>query len=226
MAWNFGDILDAISPVVPGDAPALIHGDRIINWADFTRRSNMLARALMAGGARPGDKVAFYMRNRSEYVETLAACFKARLTHVNVNYRYKPDEVFYIFDNSDAQAVVYGSEFRETVAEIRPRLEKVGQFIEVSDTNEVAPFAQRYETLATTGDDSDLQIERSGDDEFFIYTGGTTGMPKGVIWTHDALRETQLIALRRLGPAPETMPELIETLKPPGPARAACRPVR
>ena len=227
MAWNFGDILDAISPVDAGRrARLLIHGDRTITWAEIHGRSNRLARALIAGGAKPGDKVAFYMRNRSEYVETLAACFKARLTHVNVNYRYKPDEVFYIFDNSDAQAVVYGSEFRETIAEIRPRLTKVGQFIEVSDSAEAAPFAKRYETLATTGDDSNLDIERSGDDEFFIYTGGTTGMPKGVIWTHDALRETQLIALRRLGPAPETMPELIEAMKRAGPGPRSCRPVR
>ena len=213
MAWNFGDILDAISPVIPGDAPALIHGNRTITWAQTTQRSNNLARALIAGGARPGDKVAFYMRNRSEYVEALAACFKARLTHVNVNYRYRPDEVFYIFDNSDAQAVIYGSEFRETIAEIRPRLNKVGTFVEVSETEEVAPFAMRYETLATTGDGTRIDIARSPDDEFFIYTGGTTGMPKGVIWTHDALRETQLIALRRLGPAPETMPALIAAVK-------------
>ena len=209
MGWNFGDMLDAISPVMPADAPAVIHGERTIFWPEFTERSNRLARALIAGGAKPGDKVAFYMRNRSEYVETLAACFKARLTHVNVNYRYRADEVFYIFDNSDAQAVVYGSEFRDILAEIHPRLTKVGQFVEVSDTGEVAPFAKSYESLATTGDASNLTIERSSEDEFFIYTGGTTGMPKGVIWTHDALRETQLIALRRLGPAPETMPELI-----------------
>ena len=212
LAWNFGDILDAISPVIPGDAPALIHGPRTITWAETAARSNNLARALIAGGARPGDKVAFYMRNRPEYVETMAACFKARLTHVNVNYRYKPDEVFYIFDNSDAQAVVYGSEFRDVIAEIRPRLTKVGSFIEVSETGEAAPFAKLYETLATTGDGAKLDIERSPDDEFFIYTGGTTGMPKGVIWTHDALRETQLIAARRLGPAPETMPALIEAI--------------
>ena len=112
MAWNFGDILDAIAPVLPPDAPALIHGERVITWGETTGGSNNLARALLARGAEPGDKVAFYMRNRPEYVETVAACFKARLTHVNVNYRYTADEVFYIFDNSDATVVVYGAEFR------------------------------------------------------------------------------------------------------------------
>ncbi|MGH6642182.1 MAG: AMP-binding protein, partial [Bradyrhizobium sp.] len=83
MAWNFGDILDKISLVLPPDAPALIHGERIITWADTTRRSNNLARGLLASGASNGDKVAFYMRNRPEYVETMAACFKSRLVHVN-----------------------------------------------------------------------------------------------------------------------------------------------
>ena len=159
----------------------------------FTARSNRLARALIAGGAKPGDKVAFYMRNRSEYVETLAACFKARLTHVNVNYRYKPDEVFYIFDNSDAQAVVYGSEFRD-IHRRDPAPPDQGRPVRRSQRQRARsrPLPNPTKTLATTGDGVDLDIERSPEDEFFIYTGGTTGMPKGVIWTHDALRETQL----------------------------------
>ena len=123
--WRF---LDAISPVIPPDAPALIHGNRVISWGETTKRSNNLARALIRRGAKPRAKVAFYMRNRPEYCETLCACFKARLTHVNVNYRYKPEEVFYIFDNSDAQTVVYGSEFRDTIAEIRPPPDQGAEF--------------------------------------------------------------------------------------------------
>ena len=124
--WNFGDILDAIEPVLPADAPAFIHGERLITWGEATHgSSNNLARALIARGAKPGDKIAIYMRNRPEYLLALAAGFKARLTHVNVNYRYTPDEVWYIFDNSDAQAVVYASEFRDAVTQIRPRLPKV-----------------------------------------------------------------------------------------------------
>ena len=98
--WNLGDILDAIEPAVPEDAPALIHGDRIISWPEMSKRSNNLARNLRAQGAGDGAKIAFYMRNRSEYGELMAACFKGRLTHVNINYRYRPEEVFYIFDDS------------------------------------------------------------------------------------------------------------------------------
>lgn len=218
MPWNFGDILDAISPVLPQDALAHVHGERRITWGETTKRSNNLARALIERGAKPGDKVAFYMRNRPEYTELLAACYKARLTHVNVNYRYKPDEVFYIFDNSDAQTVVYGSEFRETIEEIRPRLTKVETFVEVNDGGDIASFAERYEDLATAGGGETLDIKRSPDDMLFIYTGGTTGMPKGVMWTHNDLREVQLSALRRLGPVPETLDALIASIKEAGPA--------
>ncbi len=218
MPWNFGDILDAISPVLPQDAPAFVHLGRRITWGETTKRTNNLARALIERGAKPGDKVAFYMRNRPEYMELLAACFKARLTQVNVNYRYKAEEVFYIFDNSDAQTVVYGSEFRDIIEQIRPRLTKVETFVEVNDGSEIAPFAERYETLATTGSGEPLDIARSPDDMLFIYTGGTTGMPKGVMWRHDDLREVQLAALRRLGPVPETLPALVDAIKATGPA--------
>lgn len=217
MTWNFGDILDSISEVLPPDAPALIHGDRVISWGETTRRSNNLGRAMLARGAKPGDKVAFYMRNRPEYVETMAACFKNQLVHVNINYRYQPDEVFYIFDDSDAQTVVYGTEFRDTIVELKDRLGKVKTFIEVAPDGSAAPFAENYEKIATTGDGAPLDIQRSSDDMLFIYTGGTTGMPKGVMWRHDDMREAQLTALRALGPVPESLPALVETIKEAGP---------
>ncbi len=207
MRWNFGDMLDAIEAAVPLGTPAYVHGDRVIGWGEASRRSNNLGRALLARGAQGGDKVAFYMRNRPEYCETLAACFKARLTHVNVNYRYTPDEVFYIFDNADATVVVYGEEFRANIDAIRGRLPLVKTYVEVG---EGAPpeWAVAFDSLAADGDGAPLGIERSGDDEFFIYTGGTTGMPKGVMWRHDDIRQITLMAARKLGPVPETLEEL------------------
>jgi 3-oxocholest-4-en-26-oate---CoA ligase len=217
MPWNFGDILDAIEPVLPPDAPALIHGPRVIRWGELSRRSNNLARALVERGAAPGDKIAFYMRNRPEYTETLAAAFKARLTHVNVNYRYTADEVFYIFDNSDAQTVVYGSEFRDIIAQIQPRLTKARTFVEITADGTKADFALDYETLANTGDGAPLGIARSPEDMLFIYTGGTTGMPKGVMWTHGDMREITLQAARKLGPVPESPQELAAAIKAMGP---------
>ena len=92
--WNYGDILDGIATVIPPETPAYVHGAKVIDWGQATKRSNNLARAIRDRGAVAGDKVAFYMHNRPEYCELLAACFKGRLVHVNVNYRYTHDEVF------------------------------------------------------------------------------------------------------------------------------------
>ena len=217
VGWNFGDILDAIEPVLPVEAPAFIHGARTIGWGEASAISNNLARALIAGGAEAGDKLAIYMRNRPEYMLSLAAAFKARMTHVNVNYRYTPEEVWYIFDNADAQTVVFASEFRTAVEAIQPRLPGVKRWIEVTPDGKTASFAKDFNALASVGNGGPLDIKRSGEDQFFIYTGGTTGMPKGVIWTHDDLREITLAAARKLGPVPETLAALVALTKVMGP---------
>ncbi len=186
MAWNYGDILDRITEVVPQDKACLIHGDRVITWADFTRRTNNLGAGFLQHGAKTGDKVAFYMRNSPAYSETLGACFKARLTHVNVNFRYVDDELWYILDNSDAKIVVYDREFAGHVEALRERLPEVTLWVEVcGEDAPTASFSSSYEKLAEQGDGAPLGLERSGDDMLFLYTGGTTGMPKGVMWTHD-----------------------------------------
>lgn len=186
-AWNYGDIIDAVDRVTPGDRLALVHGNARVTWRDFSRRTNNLARALLAGGARTGDKIAFYMRNRPEYSEAIAAGFKARLTHVNVNYRYVDHELIYLLDNADATVVIYAQEFASHVHDIRGQLPKVTQWIEVADGRSVTGDAVDYEDLAECGDGAALGIQRAPDDLLFLYTGGTTGMPKGVMWRHDDL---------------------------------------
>jgi 3-oxocholest-4-en-26-oate---CoA ligase len=187
MAWNYGDILDAIAEAVPADRPALIHGERVISWGDYTRRTNNLAQRFLHRGVQAGDKVAFYMRNHPAYLETLGACFKARLVHANVNHRYVDDELFYIIDNSDSKIVVFESVFADNVRKLRPRLPGVVAWVEVGDGEPLVDFALPYEELAETGDGRPLMLGRSGDDLLFMYTGGTTGMPKGVMWAHEDL---------------------------------------
>ena len=217
--WNLGDILDAIEPAMPKDAPALIHGERMVTWPEMSARSNNVARALRKRGAGDGAKVAFYMRNRPEYGELMAACFKGRLTHVNINYRYQADEVLYIFDDSDSEVIVYSSEFRDCIVALKERLSKVHTFVEVGDASHIAPFAVPYETLAQEGDGSALGIERSPGDLLFIYTGGTTGMPKGVMWRHDDMRKAQLDAQKLIGPVPQTLEENVALIRSEGPGR-------
>jgi fatty-acyl-CoA synthase len=188
MTWNLGDIFEAVGRVMPGDAPALIHhGHRTVTWAELDRRSTQLALQLLARGARPDDKVAFYMRNRPEYLELLVACFKARLVHVNVNFRYLEDELHYIFDNSDSRFVFFAGEFSDAVTKLRGGLPNVTAYVQIDDGTPQAPFAECYEDLATTGEDQALPVDRSPDDLLLLYTGGTTGMPKGVMWRQDDL---------------------------------------
>ena len=209
MTFNFGDIVDAVSDIVSPDAPAFVHGNRSFNWREATRRRNNLARNLHARGAKPGDKVAFYMRNGIEYGELTGACFVGRMTHVNVNYRYKPEEVRYIVDNSDASVVVYAREFRDAVAQIHNQLGKVKVFVEVGPSD-IAAFATPYEKLATTGDGAKLGIRRAPDDQVFVYTGGTTGMPKGVMYAHGDLSTTLLARIMlATGKLPTTVEEIV-----------------
>ena len=185
--WNYGDILEGVDGVVPEERSAFVHGERVISWGEFTRRSNNLTRSLLAGGAEIGDKIAFYLRNCPEYGEGIAAAFKARLTHVNVNYRYVDHELIYLLDNSDATVVIYGAEFAAHVREIRAELPGVQQWIEVEDGYPGNDDVLRYDELVATGDGAPLGIDRSPDDMLFLYTGGTTGMPKGVMWRHEDL---------------------------------------
>lgn len=208
--WNFGDMLDALGESLGDDNVALIQGDRQITWPQMTARSNRLARAMLNGGAVTGDKVGFYLRNQPEYMEGLAACFKARLTHVNVNFRYLDDELVYIFDNSDSTIAIYDVAFRDRVDSVRARLPNIKMWIEVGGQGDTPEWAVDYEALATTGDATPLGIARSGDDLMFLYTGGTTGMPKGVMWPHAVWRQANVEALAKIGaPVAENMAEHI-----------------
>ena len=144
MDWNFGDMLDAVGAALGPSDIALAHGDRRISWPEMTARSNRMARALHSLGAKPGDKAGFYLRNQPEYMEGLAACFKARLTHVNVNYRYLDDELVYIFDNSDATVVFFDADFAAEVERVRTRLPKVLVWVQIGGLAPL-PFARAYE---------------------------------------------------------------------------------
>ena len=218
--WNYGDIIDGVERITPADRPALIHGKRTISWGEFGKRTNNLARAMLTGGAVPGDKIAFYMRNQPEYSEAIAAGFKARLTHVNVNYRYVDQELTYLLDNSDATVVIYAAEFAAHVAAIRGKLPGVKQWIEVTDGYPGSDDATDFNDLARSGSGEPLDIERSPDDMLFLYTGGTTGMPKGVMWRHEDLwRATGSGSNPRLGlgPSPdlESFLERLQAISPP-----------
>ncbi len=206
-AFSFGAIFEGLAGVVDPAQPALVHGTRSIAWSDFDRRTDAIAATCLADGAVAGDRIAHLMRNSPAYLETTIAGFKARLVHVNVNYRYTGEELFYILDNSDAAVLVFDAEFATLVDSIRDRL-KVKCFLQVG--GETAAFARDFERVAESAAELAAQDHRP-DDMLFIYTGGTTGMPKGVMWDQSAI--WQLVAAGGGIAAPASLAEHFENCR-------------
>ncbi len=188
--WTYADIYETIADTLP-EAPALIHGDRRVTWAEFDARADGLAQHLLDQGCGHQDKVAFYLYNCPEYSELLFACSKASLVHVNTNYRYADDELVYIWDNADTVAVVFHSSFTDTIERIRDRVPDVHTWLWVDhgDGTACPEWATPYEDATATANDGRVRGDwgRDGDDLVLLYTGGTTGMPKGVMWRQDDL---------------------------------------
>ena len=184
--WNFADIWEHQADRYP-QSLAQSQGDRTFTWAEFDRRADGIALTLLNAGVAHQDKVAQYMTNCPEYVESMFGLFKAALIPINTNYRYTQDELVYIWDNSDAVAVIFHGSFADTCDAVRSRVPRVKTWIWVDDATSACPeWAIPYETAAAS---ATTRVTgpwgRSGDDMYFLYTGGTTGMPKGVMWLQD-----------------------------------------
>ena len=189
-SWNLADIWEAVADARP-DAEAQRCGERVFTFAEFDRRADALAADLLDAGLGRQAKVAAYLYNGPEYLETYFAAFKAGLVPVNVNYRYGPGELIYLLDNADAEAVVFHAVFAPVVDEIRSKLPGVRRWYVVDDGSPAPDWAAPYEQVATgyerTGGRVTPPWGRSPDDLLLLYTGGTTGMPKGVMWRQDDL---------------------------------------
>ena len=186
--WNYADVWETVADTVP-DAPALIHGDRRVLWAEFDRRADGIAHTLLESGVRHQDKVAQYLYNAPEYLESVFGTLKAGLVPVNTNYRYTDDELVYLWDNADAVAVVFHGSFTDRIESLRQRVPRVATWLWVDDGNGSCPaWAQPYEVAAANAPGRVRPSwGRSGNDLVMLYTGGTTGMPKGVMWRQDDL---------------------------------------
>ncbi|MHB1137329.1 MAG: AMP-binding protein [Microthrixaceae bacterium] len=187
---NLASVWEAVAATVP-DAPATIHHDQVHSWRTFEDRAARLAATFDEIGVGPGAKVALYLPNRPEYLEATFAAFKVRAATVNVNYRYLEAELEYLFDNSDAEVIVVSADLVSRLEHLRDRLPGVRRIICVGG-DEAHPrpdWALDYEE-AVTSHRPMPPIERSGEDLWLLYTGGTTGMPKGVMWPHRSLLGT------------------------------------
>lgn len=182
MLDNFASLWELIADTV-GQRVAIVHGERERTWADFDGRAARLASALAELGVGQGTTVAVNLRNCIENMEALFAAFKLRAVPFNVNFRYREKELSYLLQDAKPRAIIYDQAFRDRVL---PSIERSGlpvHPIEVHGEEPPAGETVSFEALLA-GHGPAPRVPRSGDDELIIYTGGTTGFPKGVVWPH------------------------------------------
>ncbi|MCC7076327.1 MAG: acyl-CoA synthetase [Acidimicrobiia bacterium] len=212
MEFNLADVFETVASEV-GDRECIVWGDTTWTYSEVDARVNRLANRLVAGGLGASreradlegwesgqDHVALYMYNSNAYLEGMLGAFKARCAPFNVNYRYVEEELLYLLADSKARAIIYHAEFAPRVAAIRDDLPDLELFLQVEDDsgNALLPGAVAYEDALAGSSPDRPPVERSPDDLYILYTGGTTGMPKGVLWRqHDILLAAMLPATLR-----------------------------
>jgi fatty-acyl-CoA synthase len=189
MEFHFATIWESLADVL-GDHTAVVHGDKRYTWAQYDERAARVAAAYDSAGLGPDSKIGLYLYNGNEYLEAHYAAFKMRGVPINVNYRYMDEELWYLLDNSDAEALVFHSSLGDRVERVRERLPKLKLLIEVDDGGAgQVPVARRYEE-ALASNMPMPRITRSESDIYMMYTGGTTGMPKGVMYDMGSLTQS------------------------------------
>jgi acyl-CoA synthetase (AMP-forming)/AMP-acid ligase II len=192
MALNFADLFEHAADAF-ADRTAVACGDRQVTYGELDERTSRLAHHLAGLGIGPGDHVGLYARNSIEALETLIAACKLRAAAVNINYRYVENELHYMFADSDLTALVYDRRLAPLVAAAAPAAPGLRALVEIDDGSDAAPEipgAAGYEAALAAASPARDFPARSNDDVYMIYTGGTTGYPKGVMWRHEDIWRT------------------------------------
>jgi acyl-CoA synthetase (AMP-forming)/AMP-acid ligase II len=187
MTYNLADLFESVVDVVPA-REAVVSSERRLRYAQLDERSNRLAHHLAAQGISEGSHVGLMLANGSEYLEGMLAAFKLRAVPINVNYRYVAGELRQLFDDADLASLVLHRRFAPAVADIAHALPKLRHFAVVGDGSDAAVAlrdAHDYEAALAEASPARDFPARSGDDRYIVYTGGTTGAPKGVVWRHE-----------------------------------------
>jgi acyl-CoA synthetase (AMP-forming)/AMP-acid ligase II len=191
MEFNLADLFERVVDTVP-DRLALVAGERRLTYAQLDERANRVGHSLLDRGARTGQHVGIHAHNRAEWVEAMIGCYKARLVPVNVNYRYVVEELRYLFDNADLVALFFERQFTPRIAPVLPELDQLTQLVRIDDgtesgagTDNTNIDADDYEQRLAAASPGRGFGPRSADDRYILYTGGTTGMPKGVLWRQE-----------------------------------------
>ncbi|MGW0413724.1 acyl-CoA synthetase [Streptomyces collinus] len=193
MEYNLADLFESVVDVVP-DREALVYLDhpgtgaeRRLTYAELDAAANRVAHHLIDSGIRPGEHLGLHLYNGVEYLQTVLGCLKARVVPVNVNYRYVEEELVYLYRDADLVALVFDGEFGDRVAAALPRAPKLRLLLRVGTAAGEVPGATPFTGAEAAASPERGFPARSGDDQFIIYTGGTTGMPKGVMWRQEDL---------------------------------------
>ncbi len=211
MEYNLADLYEAIADAVP-DNVALASGDIHHTYKDLDKRANRLAHYLLSRGIGPGDHVGLHLFNGHEFVEAILALFKIRAVGINMNYRFVGPEVRYMIENADLVGVITQRRFLPVINEAMEGLEPLRALLVIEDG--AKGFANQesieYEAALAQGSEERDFGPRSGKDLYIIYTGGTTGMPKGVMWRHEDLFFTGLQGGSPGGDPVESPEQLVE----------------
>jgi fatty-acyl-CoA synthase len=210
MGLNFATAWEAIADAIP-DSDALIQGDVSRSWAIYDDRAARLASALAEANLAPGANIGLCLFNGVEYSEAQFAAFKQRVTPFNVNYRYTAAELHSLLEGADAQALFFDASLASAIDGIRGELPLVRLYVQVG-ADEVPAWAESYESLIARQAPAP-RIERAPDDIWMLFTGGTTGHPKGVMWPHMAMLETMKTTYRGLKQeVPHTLEEVVASV--------------
>jgi len=184
MEFNAADIFEGVVDRVP-EREAVVYGSTRLTYKELDARSNKAANALKKLGIKKGSHIGIYAFNCVEWLEIMLGAYKLCAIPININYRYVEEELKYLIDNADMEAIFYHKQFSNKLENIKSHLPLLKDFICIEDDSgedDVIDKSFNFEDLIANEDESRLDVDRSGDDKYILYTGGTTGMPKGVVW--------------------------------------------
>ena len=187
--FNLADLFEVVAGAVP-ERTAFICGNQRLSYRELDERATRLASALRARGITRGDNVGIALHNSAEYLETFLACCKIGAVPANINYRYVAEELRYLLQTLALKALVYGASYAGEVGKVAGQVPTLRLLVQTGAPQAVpgAPTASvGYETLLASGEPALHDPERSNTDLYLLCTGGTTGMPKGVMWPHRSL---------------------------------------
>jgi len=208
---HFATIFEENADLLP-DNPATICGDTTLTWKEYDIEAAKLAQFMSDQGLKEDSKVGLYMHNSNEYLVAHYAAFKMMGVPINVNYRYQANELIYLLDNSDSEAVFYQGCYANQIKKIRDELPKVKAWIQYDDGTPLLEGSHAYQDVINNTAPMP-RIERNEDNIYMLYTGGTTGMPKGVMYTHGGFVNSMLKTLKGMGvDVPEELADIKHTI--------------